>query len=615
MKNKKNSSKKTHNSQSSKEVKKSKSSNNSTRLKKVKKINDTASKTSTDANNVIEIISEIQEINLGDNILTDSSTVKSARFKQQEQQEENRYVKFYDDTTDYLGNIADSQKVIADEVENANDKIQDSEDTAEKKTTFIGKSIEGIKKKLKEPDDITASLLLMGGIVILSKIIEWFREALAYPGGIFKYFFDGLTDFMGRHFGGWGGFLASILKTSAKIILWIADKVLELIFGEEWTKVRDFWSEKITSMMDWWKEVTDYGIAGWIYKQLYDYIPEGVFKDMLLSSVGSPEAMKEKLRIQREAFEGGKLTYDQKKATKKQVEDMNKYRKETGKEPGREWVEQWNKDNPEEVDTLNRTTVTPNITNVQKIETKTEPSKRENINNSITMVTPNISNVQNVETKTEPSKKESNTVAEITKKENIDNTKITKINKSSKNKNFYISEDGYITSNIEGNVQNITKLNDEYSTISIKTISGDTIDISSVKNDNINVGDVIKIGQRITKNNDKIDIRSSNISSVQNTNKILEKVDTSTKNSSTTDVSNSTSNIKNVNIVSSTDSSKTIQKNINIKKIDVPQAQHKNNDEAFKMQNLINNDFAAQISRLSSESNTSTLLQTKASVN
>lgn len=495
----------------------------------------------------------------------DSQEGKKSKFSHIEQQEQNRQKAFDKAVMDAMKRIASSQDTIAAEVVSANKKKQVDDDFGERKQSFVGKSIDKISAVVKKDESGSMlAMIIMGLIAALGSLIDWWREASEYtPGGILGYIWNGINSFIQTNFGGWGKFVWDVLKDQVNFVLWLSDKVMEVAFGKDWDNAKIFWGEQFQKISDWWQETVDYGgIPGWLYKQLYDYLDNDNYLKKIMSN---PEDMKEKLRIQAE--ESTPMTEEQEALSHKRRDDMIAARAKGIDPDTKEWMENWNKINNITHSSTTSTTSTP-IKSITSVSTST-PTTNSAVSNTTEIRRPDINNTV------------------------VDSSNV---------------------SNVSGVVVSITKTDNEgNSTITVRTNEGNTVDINNVKNSSVEVGSVVKVGQKISISNASED--NTNTANIEN--KTM-SVNDSISNAETNNVSESNIVATNSNISSSqidlTNSTDVAYKykNINIESSEEPKANVEQHSSA--LQAGINKELAAQIGKLSAVSNNGTLLQTRVSV-
>jgi len=202
--------------------------------------------------------------------------------KADQRQESIARAKFRDKSIEILEEIKDEVK--DDESEKEEEKNSSKRSLKNKfkgAGTFISSSISDISKKVNSnKSDMFATLFLAVGSIW--EIIQDLLGSIADAGGFIPWikdnigtFWNNFQELVDKEYGGWPQFIWAQIKETAEMVLWIADKVGEFLFGTTWKKSLEWWKLKFglleawwdnygQQLSDWWKYVQDIGITKYI---------------------------------------------------------------------------------------------------------------------------------------------------------------------------------------------------------------------------------------------------------------------------------------------------------------------------------------------------------------
>jgi len=223
--------------------------------------------------------------------------------KADQRQESIARAKFRDKSIDILEEIKDEIKDGINDDTDENQCVSNGalKDESKDAGTFISDSIPNIGKKINSnKGDMFAILLLavrsiwktiqniLGSIADAGGFIPWIRDNIGT-------FWNNFQELINEEYGGWVQFIWAQIKESAEMILWIADKIGEFLFGPTWKESLEWWKLNFglltawwnnygQQLSDWWKYVQDIGITKYILEIIKNSIND-VAKMILGDSV------------------------------------------------------------------------------------------------------------------------------------------------------------------------------------------------------------------------------------------------------------------------------------------------------------------------------------------
>ena len=518
------------------------------------------------------------------------------KFLQLQQQEENREKAFNSEIITIMDAISISQETIASFLEESMEKVQTDKDDKEDEEPLTklvnneGKAAANTKEKGGLLD-----LILSLGMVAILALVTWWKKASEHEGGVFGWVIATITDFFNavdwKEVGDkiWdnlvkaGSFLADTAKDvweylvndvdwnkvsdtlidtilgAGGILLSILDSVYSSLFGDNWRKAKDLFS-------NWIKEVDEFGFGGWIKNQMIDFLP-----DSAVSLLGIEKAKKLEDPLLIKAREEEEKFMKVVKSGRRKYMQSDKY-KSMSKEEKAE-------------DNVNYGKRVIQNSPLAKYERIQEARKQKEIKENKVSLT-KTTNSKNI-TNTKNSISDSNTIRNI--------------------------KNGNVTSSISGKVVNIARVHrDGTSIITVRTAEGKEVNIDNVKNIKVKEGSSISKGDSIAKNSTTNIQNSKNIgankASVVNKKNIIKTSNKSSEKYNQTDYADNSSSLSNdISIQKGDIQSKTI----NIRKSVTKEEEDIQDNTA---QIAINRNFGEQIGKLSARKNDGTIMQTRAQV-